>query len=295
MSASRRKKKKAFRFTAPAVFALVAVFVVSVGIGTVGVSTASRMSQLAVAKEADAKCLASWDYSTPCKQKSKSGKTGGKDCPCPDFTNGHETPGKCQAANVCKGEPPKGDGKPPEMKPPEPPKDDKPPEQKPDPCSSQGSLSGQNSSGLDANGQPCPSSSSALSNELLGSLGTDLGLTATENADDTSNKTFSWSTVGRVLQDVTEAVGNVFSNSNAAVKPSETERATLYPDAQTVALQAQSARNEPDVTGANQASHYTSPNLNTFGQPAQGSDNAQNTGGGFWDTVVQTIKDFFHI
>lgn len=100
----------------------------------------SRASQLALGKEADMQCVPGKDYQCPCntpKEKCKAKKLpGGKDCPCTDMTNGHPTPGKCQAVNICKGEAPKGDGKPPEMpKPPEPkPKEDKPKDQNQKPC-----------------------------------------------------------------------------------------------------------------------------------------------------------------
>src|SRR3989344_9349096 len=121
-----RRKKKAFRFTSSSAIALAAVFVVSFTIGSLSMSTASRSSQLAVAKEADAKCTPDKDYSYPCNQVNpKTKKKGGKDCPCPDMTNGHETPGKCQGPNICKAEVPKGDGKMPEMPKMEPKKDEK--------------------------------------------------------------------------------------------------------------------------------------------------------------------------
>ncbi|OGG49634.1 hypothetical protein A2763_03055 [Candidatus Kaiserbacteria bacterium RIFCSPHIGHO2_01_FULL_54_36] len=305
-----RRKKKAFRFTSSSAIALAAVFVVSFTIGSLSMSTASRSSQLAVAKEADAKCTPDKDYTYPCdKINPKTKKKGGLDCSCPDFTNGHETPGKCKGPNICKGEPP-GGGKPPEMpKMPEPKKDEKPPEQpKTEPCPASGSTRSSAFSGesdpnaLGPDGKPCPSS---LGSTLISNLlDTTLVPITDETTEDTTTteapkSPFSWFAVGRVIQDVaksaSEAVGNVFSNSSATLQSGETERPVLYPTQEMVALQAQGAGQSGPAGGtANQASFYTNPDFNTFGGPAP-TPSASPQPRGFWDGIAQALKNFLGI
>jgi|GEM_PF-5282287 hypothetical protein len=111
----------------------------------------------AVAKQADMKCTADKDYSCACNTPKEQcpGKKlpGGKDCPCTDITSGHPTPGKCQAVDICKGQPNGGEGKMPEMpKMPEPPPSQPPPPTTPTtppPC-------GANATSTDPTGKPLP-------------------------------------------------------------------------------------------------------------------------------------------
>lgn len=56
----------------------------------------------ATGMEADAKCIAAWDYSCPCGVVcKKGGPPGGLNCPCSETTNGFGTSGVCVAALKC--------------------------------------------------------------------------------------------------------------------------------------------------------------------------------------------------
>ncbi len=185
MTAARPRKKKGLKIWSPRTLALVGVFLVSMGIGTVGIS-ASRDSQFALAlkpascepgtQPADLQCNDQYDYTcpfgTPKEKCPKKQKPGGLEMKCGQPAPGSKTiSGTCKCLLSCKGnadeatdkndpgkekqkeeEKGKGDGKMPELpKMPEP-KDSPPGGGQPPPGTCKEGVVG----GVDEKGQPCP-------------------------------------------------------------------------------------------------------------------------------------------
>ncbi|MEK7133510.1 MAG: hypothetical protein AAB804_00375 [Patescibacteria group bacterium] len=297
MSAVKRRRR-VFAFKTTHLLLALVVFSISVAAAT---TVTSRMNQLALGNEADLKCTPDKDYTCPCgtpKEKCPAKKLpGGKDCPCNDETQGHVTPGKCQAVNICKGQPPGGDGKMPELpKMPEPPKGepekDRPPQ---NPCTALGTGLGNvfgmtrpsgsaSSTTYDANGQPCPNSANPfLSGELPG---TTTGVSAATSAATTASR-FSWSAITRVVQEATSAVANtVGSVVSGAVRTAIT---TLGGNSSQGASRqgSQSATSTRANDGA--PLYYTSPDLNTFGAPKE-SANKDAGSPGMWDWLKSLMR-----
>ena len=236
MVASRPRKKKGLKIWSPRTLALVGVFLVSMGIGTVGIS-ASRESQLAAALApktcgtVNPDCPqedASNTYKCPIEQ-GKSKDKPPKNCVlgkvCTTQSAGKTIAGKCQCPQTCLGNADeatdkndpgkeKGDGKMPELpKMPEP-KDSPPGGGQPTTSTCKEGVKG----GVDEKGQPCPETKDTRVACLLdptaeGCVGADTTTTkdtetppTTTPEPESTEKPRSWIAVVRTLaKDATEA------------------------------------------------------------------------------------------
>ena len=295
--APRRSEKKAFKLTRASALALAAVFVVSVGLSSLGLNATSRMSQLAVAKEADMVCVKTKDYSFPCgKQNPKTKKIGGKDCDCNDTTQGHTTQGKCQGPELCKATA-TAEGKAPDLpKLPEPKEDKK----EPPPPQTAGCKEGV-PGGFDEKGQPCPTTSS-----LLGAMTPTPGAgtpPVETPAKEETTASHAWAVIKSYAQDASNAVaGAVSTVSNAASDAAKSIGATVSEyvfnnnpsDVVTAGNQQISAPQGDSTDGQNlplraQTTGFTSGNTTVSGD-LSGSAPAS---GGFLGWASAQFKNFF--
>lgn len=239
MTAARPRKKKGLKIWSPRTLALVGVFLVSMGIGTVGLN-ASRESQLATAlapetceaknsncpqevpKKTVYKC--NWPQKITDKKDPDYGAQCVKGMVCTTQAAGKTISGTCKCPQVCKGNADeatdkndpgkeKGDGKMPELpKLPEP-KDSPPGGGQPTQNTCKEGVKG----GVDDKGQPCPETRDTRVGCLLdptaeGCVGAD---TSTEGdktpptttpEPESTEKPRSWIAVVRTLaKDATEA------------------------------------------------------------------------------------------
>ena len=222
------RKKKGVKILSPRTLALVAVFLLSVGIGTVGIN-ASRDSQLATAlapetcEAKNSNCPqedASNTYKCPVTQ-GKSKDKPPKNCVlgkvCTTQAAGKTIAGTCKCPQVCKGNADeatdkndpgkeKEDGKMPELpKMPEPPKDSPSGGQSPTGTCKEGAAGG-----VDDKGQPCPGTKDTrvaclVDPTAAGCVGADTSTegdktppTITEEPE-TPSKATSWIAVVRTL------------------------------------------------------------------------------------------------